>query len=60
MKRAKCLKKKRLFAYRRSPNYAYLKQFYDAAAAQGAKAISSDFTFEIEGFEQSFLIGGRK
>jgi len=25
-------------------NAAYLKQFYDAAAAQGAKAVSSDFT----------------
>lgn len=37
-------------------NAAYLKQFYDAAAGQGAKAIASDFTFEIEGFEQMYLL----
>lgn len=37
-------------------NAAYLKQFYDAAAAQGAKAVSSDFAFEIEGFEQMYLL----
>ena len=35
---------------------AYLKGHYDAARAIGAKAISSDFAFEIEGFEQNWLL----
>src|SRR5580765_8678846 len=32
---------------------ALLKGHYDATRALGAKAISSDFSLEIEGFEQS-------
>ncbi|MBL8473807.1 MAG: hypothetical protein JNM98_18600 [Rhodocyclaceae bacterium] len=35
---------------------AYLNDHYDATAALGAKAISSDFSFEIEGFEGSYLL----
>lgn len=34
----------------------YLKGFHDQAQALGAKAISSDFAFEIEGFEQYWLL----
>ncbi len=34
---------------------ALLKGHYDATRALGAKAISSDFSLEIEGFEQSWL-----
>lgn len=37
-------------------NAAYLKGFYDQTAALGAKVISSDFTFEIEGFEGNYLL----
>lgn len=37
-------------------NAAYLKGFYDKARSQGAKAISSDFTFEIAGFEDTYLL----
>lgn len=35
---------------------AYLKGHYDATRALGAKVISSDFAFEIEGFEQYWLL----
>lgn len=35
---------------------AYLKSFHDATRAMGAKVISSDFAFEIEGFEGNFLL----
>ncbi len=35
---------------------SYLKTFYNATQALGAKVVSSDFTFEIEGFEQYFLL----
>lgn len=35
---------------------SYLKTHYDAARAIGAKAISSDFAVEIEGFEQTWLL----
>ncbi len=34
---------------------ALLKGHYDATRAQGLKAISSDFSLEIEGFETSWL-----
>lgn len=37
-------------------NAAYLKGFYDTTKALGAKVVSSDFTFEIEGFEQNYLL----
>jgi len=37
-------------------NASYLKTFYDATKALGKKAINSDFTFEIEGFEQTYLL----
>ena len=37
-------------------NAAYLKTFYDQTRAKGAKAISSDFAFEIEGFEDFYLL----
>lgn len=37
-------------------NAAYLKGFYDVSKALGAKVISSDFTMEIEGFEQNYLL----
>lgn len=34
----------------------YLKQFYDRTRGMGRKAISSDFTIEIEGFEHLYLL----
>ena len=34
----------------------YLKTFHDATRAIGRKAINSDFTLEIEGFEQNYLL----
>ena len=34
----------------------YLKGFYDSTRAMGEKVISSDFTFEIEGFEGTYLL----
>jgi hypothetical protein len=34
----------------------YLKGFSDKAATLGAKAISSDFTLEIKGFEGNYLL----
>jgi len=37
-------------------NTQYLKGFYDVTKALGAKIISSDFTFEIAGFEQNYLL----
>jgi hypothetical protein len=37
-------------------NAAYLKGFHDSTRALGAKVISSDFTFEIEGFEGNWLL----
>lgn len=37
-------------------NSAYLKGFYDVTKSLGAKVISSDFTFEIDGFEQNYLL----
>jgi len=37
-------------------NAAYLKGFYDSTVALGAKVVSSDFTFEIEGFEAQYLL----
>lgn len=37
-------------------NATYLKGFYDTTKALGAKVISSDFTFEIDGFEQNYLL----
>jgi hypothetical protein len=37
-------------------NAAYLKGFYDATVANGAKIISSDFALEIEGFEATWLL----
>ena len=37
-------------------NPGYLKGFYNTAQALGAKVISSDFTFEIEGWEQNYLL----
>lgn len=37
-------------------NASYLKGFYDQTKALGQKAINSDFTFEIEGFEQTYLL----
>ena len=37
-------------------NANYLKQFHDASQALGAKVVNSDFTFEIEGFEQNYLL----
>ncbi len=35
---------------------AYMKGFYDSTRAMGAKVVSSDFTLEIEGFEQNYLL----
>lgn len=35
---------------------AQLKAFHDTGLALGAKAISSDFSFEIEGFEQNWML----
>jgi len=37
-------------------NASYLKELYGSSRALGAKAISSDFTFEIEGFEGNYLL----
>jgi len=37
-------------------NAAYFKTFYDSTRAMGEKVISSDFAFEIEGFEGSYLL----
>lgn len=37
-------------------NVQYLKDFHDKTKAAGAKAISSDFAFEIEGQEASWLL----
>lgn len=37
-------------------NANYLKGFYDQTQALGAKAVSSDFAFEIEGFENTWLL----
>lgn len=37
-------------------NSEYLKGFYNVTQALGAKVVSSDFTFEIEGFEQNYLL----
>ncbi|SET44197.1 hypothetical protein SAMN05216326_12722 [Nitrosomonas marina] len=37
-------------------NAQYLKGYYDVTKAHGAKVISSDFAFEIEGFEQNYLL----
>ncbi len=34
----------------------YLKSFYDVSNAMGKKAINSDFAFEIQGFEQLYLL----
>lgn len=35
---------------------SYLKGFYDKTTSLGQKAINSDFTFEIEGFEGTYLL----
>lgn len=37
-------------------NTQYLKGFYDVTKALGSKVVSSDFAFEIEGFEQNYLL----
>jgi len=37
-------------------NAQYLKGFYDVTKNLGAKVISSDFSFEIEGFENNYLL----
>ncbi|MCF7995419.1 MAG: hypothetical protein K9L88_11325 [Chromatiaceae bacterium] len=37
-------------------NAAYLKGFYDQTRALNDKVVSSDFTFEIEGFEGMYLL----
>jgi hypothetical protein len=37
-------------------NAQYLKDFYDRTRALGSKVISSDFAFEIEGFEDIWLL----
>lgn len=37
-------------------NANYLKGFFDKTQALGAKAMSSDFAFEIEGFENMWLL----
>ena len=37
-------------------NTAYLHGFYNVSKALGAKVINSDFTMEIEGFEQNYLL----
>jgi len=34
----------------------YLKSIYDSSMAQGAKAISSDFTLAIDGFDDEYLL----
>lgn len=35
---------------------SYLKRFYDRTVGLGRKAISSDYTIEIEGFEDMYLL----
>lgn len=35
---------------------SYLKSFYDKTVAQGAKVVSSDFTMQIEGFDDLYLL----
>jgi len=37
-------------------NNQYMKGFYDVTQTLGSKVISSDFTFEIDGFEQNYLL----
>ena len=37
-------------------NASYLKGFYDQTKVLGQKLISSDFAFEIEGFESMWLL----
>ncbi|MCP5246534.1 MAG: hypothetical protein H6937_11555 [Burkholderiales bacterium] len=37
-------------------NAQYLKGQYDVTKSLGAKVISSDFAFEIEGYEQNYLL----
>lgn len=37
-------------------NPAYLKNFHSVAKALGDKIISSDFTLEIDGYEQNYLL----
>lgn len=37
-------------------NANYLKSFYDATKALGKKVVNSDFSLEIEGFEQNYLL----
>ena len=37
-------------------NPGYLKSFSDATRAMGRKAINSDFTVEIEGYEGMYLL----
>lgn len=37
-------------------NPQYLGEFFNQAQALGDKAVSSDFAFEIEGFEQTWLL----
>lgn len=37
-------------------NANYLKTFYDATKALGNKVVNSDFSLEIEGFEQNYLL----
>jgi len=34
----------------------YIKSFYDTGEAMGAKEVSSDFAFEIEGFESAWML----
>lgn len=60
MKRAKQNRRNKrlldIFAHRKSPNYLYLKGFYDSIKVLEPRDIPSDFTFEIEGFEQNYLL----
>ncbi|MCP5244408.1 MAG: hypothetical protein H6940_13480, partial [Burkholderiales bacterium] len=37
-------------------NMQYLKGQYDVTKSLGAKVVSSDFAFEIEGYEQNYLL----
>lgn len=37
-------------------NANYLKGFYDSTKAMGQKVVNSDFTLEIEGHEQTYLL----
>lgn len=37
-------------------NTGYLKSLYDSTRAMGLKVVNSDFTFEIEGFENVYLL----